>query len=138
MGTLYRLAAAFGIQHVVCIAPMLEPTHPKVIRSHTGAGFGVSSYRSTRSTEGTLTALSELGWMPLIATGNGTQAYHTYQPNQPWALVLGQEGEGIRLNSQQLEAWHTLSVPMEPTVESLNVATCGAIILSHLYPLSRS
>ncbi len=48
--------------------------------------------------------------------------------SQPWAIVLGQEGQGLSL------AWEpalskTIFIPMSPPVESLNVAAAAAILL---------
>lgn len=139
VGTLYRLAKAFGVSHVVGIPPWQDVTHPKVIRSHTGLGFGLHTLISDEDTAQTLARLHQAGWQVLLATAEAATPYTqlTLNPHQPWALVLGQEGGGLRLSAEarrhpELQHCQGVSVPMCDEAESLNVATCGAILLSHL------
>jgi len=52
--------------------------------------------------------------------------------NEPIALVLGSEGEGISKDIMEL-ADHTISIPGSGRVESLNVSVAGAVLMSQIF-----
>jgi RNA methyltransferase, TrmH family len=89
--------------------PHLEHQEPGVIRDHlTNAGY-------------TIYAADQAGSPSLL--------YTKVDWNRPCAIILGQEGSGVS------DAWQatTISIPMEGSVESLNVAAAAAILLYESY-----
>jgi tRNA G18 (ribose-2'-O)-methylase SpoU len=54
-----------------------------------------------------------------------------YQPADRWALMLGAEGPGLTEPAlAAADCW--LRIPMADGVDSLNVATAGAVALAQL------
>jgi RNA methyltransferase, TrmH family len=153
LGTLLRSACAFGIQRILIIEPAADAFSPKALRSATGLQFRLNLHHVRGETSfDVLNALQALGWNITLADmleGEGETAYATHYtdtalgiqhvlhstqaPTQPTALVLGQEGQGLRLHPLDRHTFNRLSIAMEPDVDSLNVAITGSIILHHWY-----
>ncbi len=146
LGTLFRTAVAFGLSQVLLIQPMADAYANKVIRSSTGLQFRLQIHAIRHEeTYAVLKALNDKGWHPYLADAfDESQATPLYLhelktlPNHPIAVVLGQEGQGLRLSDSEKQAFSTLSVGMCDEVESLNVAITGSLILHHLYSLKHS
>jgi|GEM_PF-1312791 len=139
MGTLFRSAVAFGVYDVLVIKPAADVWQPKVIRSSTGLQFRLNIVSiKNHTTLDVLNALQEAGWTVTLADASDdlTNALHHLAPQlitQPLALVLGQEGQGLRLDPFERNRYETISIPMQADAESLNVAISGSIIMQHLY-----
>lgn len=134
VGTLIRSAAAFGVSGLLIIQPACDVYSPKVLRASAGYGLTMPVVTVNHPTEKVLDQLQQAGMAIWLATGHPQQASHyqkaTYQ--RPLALVLGQEGQGIRLCDQAQTAFGQLTIPMQAGVESLNVGVCGSILMAHL------
>jgi TrmH family RNA methyltransferase len=142
VGTLIRSAVAFGCQAVVLLAPAVDVYSPKVIRASTGLVFQLPIIVPAPDwcTATFLTHLQAvLGWQVLLTSGHrnaNNVAYHSVKSiTTPLALVLGAEGTGIQLSEQVATEYQQIHIPMYETVESLNVALSGGILLSHFYAL---
>jgi TrmH family RNA methyltransferase len=143
VGTLIRSAVAFGCQAVVLLAPAVDVYSPKVIRASTGLVFHLPIIVPSADWD-TATFLAHLqtmmGWQVWLASGHRDThniAYHTVgQLVQPVALVLGAEGMGLQLSEQEATEYQHIHIPMNETVESLNVALSGGILLSHFYTVA--
>ncbi|MCS6266996.1 MAG: RNA methyltransferase [Vampirovibrio sp.] len=142
VGTLIRSAVAFGCEGVVLGFPAVDVYSPKLIRSSTGFVFRLPIFMVPAEVQ-TADALKMLkttsGWDVWLATGHRLAenvAYSTIKSiTAPVALVLGSEGEGIRLADEALAGYNLVHIPMEASVESLNVGLSGGILLSHFYGL---
>jgi TrmH family RNA methyltransferase len=143
LGTILRTAVAFGVKQVLFIQPMADAYASKVIRSSTGLQFRLQIHTIRHEeTYAVLKALSQEGWHPYLADAfDESQVTPLYLhemealPKHPMAVVLGQEGQGLRLTEAEKQAFSILSVAMCDDVESLNVAITGSLILHHLYSL---
>ncbi len=143
LGTLFRTAVAFGVKQVLLILPMADAYASKVIRSSTGLQFRLQIHAIRHEeTHAVLKALSQKGWHPYLADAfDESQVTPLYLhkvkslPKHPMAVVLGQEGQGLRLTESEKQAFSILSVAMCDEAESLNVAITGSLILHHLYSL---
>jgi TrmH family RNA methyltransferase len=146
LGTLFRTAVAFGVKQVLLIQPMADAYASKVIRSSTGLQFRLQIHAIRHEeTHAVLKALSDKGWHPYLADAfDESQITPLYLhemkalPKHPMAVVLGQEGQGLRLTEAEKQAFSILSVAMCHEAESLNVAITGSLILHHLYSLKCS
>jgi TrmH family RNA methyltransferase len=122
VGTIVRLAAAFDASGVLLLPGCADPFGPKAIRSSVGAILNVPVAFTTAD------ALIAAGVPLFAADASGA-------PSDPPAsnavLVFGNEGGGV---SRELLAHATpIAIPMSPRVESLNVASSAAILLSRAY-----
>ena len=66
--------------------------------------------------------------VPVLVAEAGGKDVRDFHPAQTWALVLGNEGAGVRREIREGAQEH-LAIRMPEGVDSLNVATAGAILL---------
>ena len=125
VGTLVRVARAFGIQGVLALEGTVDPWNPKAVRAGAGAAAHLPVRRSSWPEARVWLRRHRI---PLIvADPGGADVRHARFPGA-WALVLGNEGRGVRHEIRE-EADRLLSVPMMGGVDSLNVAVAGAVLL---------
>lgn len=131
VGTLIRAARAFDLDAVVALDGTVDPWNPKAVRAGAGYGFRIPVVKL--SWDEAAPRLSEAGVRLLVAEAGGTDVHELVVP-PAWALVVGNEGRGVR-DEVQRAASATVTVPMPGGAESLNAGVAGAILL-HL--LTRS
>ena len=121
VGTLIRSALAFGFDTVVSIQSA-DIYSLKVLRSTQGAIFKLNIHISDIQTFKT-----QYPNHTLIGAHLGQKASLTKRPVQPFALVLGNEGQGLSKETiAQLD--DTITIPIE-NIDSLNVGVAGSIIM---------
>lgn len=131
LGTIFRTAAAFGIDGILLSEDCCEIGSPKVIRASLGAVYKVPfhyvSPEDLSAEEARLIAL-EMG---------GSISLSGYKPSQDAEIyILGSEAHGI--NPKLLKkADATLRIDMTGEMESLNVAMSAAILCYQLSLSSR-
>ncbi|MCR5348282.1 MAG: RNA methyltransferase [Bacilli bacterium] len=130
VGTLLRTASSFGYTHVYLSKGCASPFGSKAIAGSQGAIFTLNVH-----VDEDLLALAssyrEKG-IPVIASAlrEATPLRELPRPNLPFALVLGNEGQGIR---EKLLALSSVRVKIEMgTMESLNVGVAGGILMYSL------
>jgi tRNA G18 (ribose-2'-O)-methylase SpoU len=145
LGALARHAAAFGADALVLSPRCADPYYRKAIRVSLGAVFGLRVVRA-RAWPGDLEALRADGVAVIGAVvGPGATPLDRFVPPPRFALLLGAEGPGlsaaaraacdhlvtIPMPSGPMPSGPMPSGPMRPAtgVDSLNVATAGAIFL---------
>jgi TrmH family RNA methyltransferase len=130
VGTLVRAAVAFGLDGILTLDGTADPWGAKAVRASAGLVF----HRPVLYIEGgeALPRLRSEGIDLLVADASGTEA-QSGRPAGGWALVLGNEGAGVRSDIMEA-ASARIAVPMEGPAESLNVGMAGAILL---YVLTR-
>ncbi|MCK5867081.1 MAG: RNA methyltransferase [Mycoplasmataceae bacterium] len=120
VGTLIRSAKAFGFDTVVVNG--VDVFNQKVIRSSQGAIFGINLIQSNDIIKD-LKGIRKIG----AILDKDAKTYDKLEINEPFALILGNEGNGIteevisRLDDK-------IYIPIE--FESLNVASAGAILMN--------
>lgn len=130
VGTLVRVAAAFDCSAVIALEGTADPWSPKALRAAAGTTFRIPVFRESWSGVG---ARLE-GWPGAVLRADaGGEPVGSRVAPEPWALVLGGEGGGCRVEVVD-RADVTVSVPMPGGVESLNVGVAGALLL---YDLTR-
>jgi tRNA G18 (ribose-2'-O)-methylase SpoU len=126
MGGLFRNAAAFGVHAVLLDAACCDPLYRKAIRVSVGAALRVSFARFDEATN----LLKENAFRALALSPAGALRLAGVSRPGRTALLLGAEGPG--LPADILAAAETVSIPMAPGFDSLNVATAAGIVLHHL------
>lgn len=124
VGTIVRLAAAFDCAGVALLPGCADPFSPKSIRSSVGAVLNV--------------AIADVAYDELLASGLPLYAADAHGgASQPPAcaavIVFGSEGAG--LSAPVRAAAKPLTIRMSSRVESLNVASSAAILLSRSFEM---
>ena len=126
-GTLVRTAAAAGAGGVVFAAGSVDPLHPKVVRSASGALFRVPIVRHAPLAE--VAATLRAAGMALVGTAaDAPTDVYSLDLTGPVAVVLGNEAWGLPEAANRLLD-ERVAIPMPGPVESLNVSIAGAILL---------
>lgn len=124
VGTIVRLAAAFDAAGVLLLPPCADPFGPKAIRASAGAILNVPVASITAA------ELLACG-LPLFATAMAGDVADP--PSSNAVILFGNEGAGV--SEELLRQANRLAIPMTPRIESLNVASSAAILLSRSYQL---
>jgi len=122
MGTLLRTAAAVGISDVYTI-DCVDAYSPKVLRSAMSAHFALNLHDGSK--EEVFEAVS--GNFVVCADMGGDDVFD-FTVKQPFALVLGNEGNGLTEFARS-HCNATVSLPMKNNIESLNVSVAGSILM---------
>ncbi len=122
VGTIVRLAAAFDAAGVLLLPGCADAFGPKAIRSSAGAILNVPV--------ATVTAWDLISsGLPLFAADATGAAVEP--PSSGAVLVFGNEGAGV--SEELLRHATPIAIPMSGRVESLNVASSAAILLSRSF-----
>ena len=124
-GALVRSATAVGADCVVFSAGSVDPFGPKTVRASAGAVLRVPVDRS-QPLEDALASLRAKGFTIVGADGDADTVLYDLDLTSPTAIVVGNEAWGFDTAAVFDTA---ASIPMEPGVESLNVATAGSLFL---------
>jgi tRNA G18 (ribose-2'-O)-methylase SpoU len=128
LGAVFRSAAALGIDAVLVTPRCADPLYRRAIRVSMGTVFQVPWVRLD-SWPGSIETLRGFGFLvaALALEPDSVELQDLSQRNsERLALILGTEGEG--LSPQTLEQSDlTVRIPMNPAVDSLNVAAAGAV-----------
>jgi tRNA G18 (ribose-2'-O)-methylase SpoU len=129
VGAIVRTARALGIELVVLGEGCGDPWSRRAMRASMGAVLD-QPLAVVASLAATIDASPQLRWWAADTHG---EAIAALQPPDRMALVLGNEGEGIR--PEVLARCETrVRVPIASSVDSLNVAAAAAILLWALRP----
>lgn len=128
VGTILRTAAALGVDATVALPGTVDLWNAKVVRAAMGAHFHSIAFHTTANE---LFAFLESESLLLWAGEAGGQRVESLQPPARLALAVGNEGSGLS-SSVRERAAAAISVPIIPSVESLNVAVATGILLYQL------
>ncbi len=140
VGGLFRNAAAFGVGAVVLSPGCADPFYRKAIRTSAGATLRLP-FAAASDWPAALVLLRAGGYHVAALTPPRGAAGETTElgefaarrpPERPVALVVGSEGDGLTA-AALAEADARVSIDIDPSVDSLNVATAAAIALHRLY-----
>lgn len=134
VGAIIRSAAAFGCDLALLGAGCADATHPRVTRAATGAWFHLPIARSP-DLAADLVALRGCGARIIACSPAGGGQRQDELADAPPATatvyLFGNEGAGVSDDLAPLiDA--TISIPINPKVESLNVAVAAGVILSRI------
>ncbi|MCB5295777.1 MAG: RNA methyltransferase [Candidatus Cloacimonetes bacterium] len=126
LGTIFRTAAAFGVQHIFLSPQSCEISNPKVVRASMGAVYKVPW--SMLSVDELISMDAKRVFLDM----SGELALKDYRPDSPREIyILGSEAHGV---DPQLMAGSSTSlrIPMPGSMESLNLAISAAILCYHI------
>ncbi|HUD02611.1 MAG TPA: 23S rRNA (guanosine(2251)-2'-O)-methyltransferase RlmB [Candidatus Paceibacterota bacterium] len=126
-GAIIRSAAAFGAAGVLMQAQGASPVTAAVIKVSAGMAFRVPLVMVENVSQA-LAMLKKRGMTIYALAGKGAHSIETEPFAKAGLFVFGNEGAGIEPNVRAL-CDTTLSIPMHPRCESLNVAASAAVAL---------
>lgn len=127
LGTIIRTAAATDVDGLWLSTSGVAPDHPKVLRASAGQWFRLPMGVEP-DLEGAVTRWRSQNIQIVATLPNATQDYWAIDFSRPTVLLLGNEGAGLSDPLQRL-ATTAVNIPMNPAVESLNVAISAALLL---------
>jgi TrmH family RNA methyltransferase len=126
VGTLLRTAEAVGVDSVAVVGTSVDVWAPKIVRSSAGSVLRVPIRTGPANV-----VLEELGAADLRRVGcraDEDQTVFDVDLTGPTALVLGSEAHGLPPHvDAMIDEW--VSLPMQGSVDSLNVAVAGSVLL---------
>ena len=126
LGTILRSAEAFGVSGIIMSADCCDVYNPKVVRGSMGAVFRMAFL----SVEDLPLWLSEHPQLHTYAAvlDSDAQKLTEISFDEPCAVVIGNEGNGIRLQTVKA-CQHKITIPMNGKAESLNASVAAAILI---------
>jgi RNA methyltransferase, TrmH family len=123
LGTLFRTAAAAGVQAVFVPPETTDAFAPKVVRSGMGAHFRLPIQlmrweKIRRETKDLQVFLADM---------DGRSCWES-DLRQPLVLIVGSEAEGASDQAQEV-ATQKISIPMSGDIESLNAGVAGSVLM---------
>jgi TrmH family RNA methyltransferase len=126
LGTLFRTAAATGVQAVFIPPNTTDPFAPKVVRSGMGAHFRLPIHEMTwDQIREYVSAMHPV--QVYLADMNGTSCWES-NLRKPLALIIGNEAEGASRDARAL-VHEKICIPMPGNVESLNAGVAGSVLM---------
>jgi len=127
LGTIIRTAVATGVSGLWLSSDAVDLEHPKVLRASAGQWFRLNMAVSEDLP--TLVKQQQQAGMQVVATlPHANLAYWDVDWCQPSLVLLGNEGAGLSAELAAI-ADQQIRIPLQPEVESLNVAIAAALIL---------
>ncbi|MBG85007.1 MAG: rRNA methyltransferase [Phycisphaerae bacterium] len=129
MGSLFRNAAAFGIDAIILDGTCCDPLYRKSIRVSMGHVLGVP-WAVTEDWIGSLGELKDRWGVHLVAAecDERSRCVSVFPFPEHVALIVGAEGAGLDEGTRSI-CDSIVEIPMAREVPSLNVATAAAIFM---------
>ncbi|HEV7390812.1 MAG TPA: RNA methyltransferase [Burkholderiales bacterium] len=124
VGSIFRSAAAAGLNQVYLSRTCVQAWSPRVLRSAMGAHFALNIYEGVELE----TLARDYPGRVLAVASDGAIAFYSADLSGRVALLFGNEGAGLS-HALRDAAHATISIPMPGNVESLNVAAAAAVCL---------
>jgi len=131
LGSIIRSGVAFGIKHYIVPSDEIASINDVVVSVSQGAIFHAFIYRTSRPYT-VLSELKNMGYNIVCVCERGLIPIHEYEWQTPFIVVFGSENKGIR-NSILEIASHTVSIPVDDIVGSLNVGVAAGIVFHYIH-----
>lgn len=125
VGAVIRSAAAFGISGILIPEHNQAQVTGSVVKVSAGMAFKIPLV-AIGNVNTTIRDMKERGFAVYGLSGEAKYTITKESFEMPTLFILGSEGEGIREKTLEL-CDKTLSIPMNPRAESLNVAASAAV-----------
>jgi rRNA methylases len=127
VGAIVRLAAAFRAGAVI-VQDRHAPSFSGALAKAASGGLETVPLVRVVNIARALADLNDAGYTCLGLDAEAPLPLAAAMPNTPVALVFGSEGRGLRRLVRE-RCQRLASIPMDPAIESLNVAAAAAIAL---------
>ncbi len=124
LGTLLRTALGLGWDGVFLTPGCTDLFHEKALRAAKGATFCIPFKQGSWEE---LSCLLKKKQMKLLAADPSGQPLGSFKIDSPIALALGNETHGLAEEIKNMAK--LIAIPMEGRINSLNVASAGAILM---------
>ncbi len=124
LGTLLRTALALGWDGAYLIETTCDPFNEKALRAAKGATFRLPLQEGSWSD---FLELTKKGYFNVLVADIEGSDISKQIAASPLALILSRESQGAREEAKI--CFQKISIPMEGSMESLNVASAGSILL---------
>jgi TrmH family RNA methyltransferase len=131
LGTIFRVAEAGKSAGLILTRGTLDPFNPKVVRASAGSLFRLPFLLDQDSSEA-LQTLRSLGYRVFSTSVEAGTSLWKADFSRPTAVLFGQEGAGLPAGLVE-EADGILTIPMNPAVNSLNVAVSAGLVVYEAY-----
>ncbi len=126
-GAILRTAEAAGAGGIISTTGTTDLFSPKALRGAMGSSFRLPIWTRAEYSDA-LKWCTERGIITICADVRGEIEHTECDWTLPRALIVGPEASGLS-EDEVAQADETLRIPMQPPVESLNVAVAAGIIL---------
>ncbi len=133
-GTIVRSADAFGALLVAALPGTVDPWNPKAVRAAAGSSFHLPVLQLELDPLIASLRAHEFAVYGADAAGTSVEEVAALMPDRGTALVLGNEGAGLRADVRAVVD-QLVAVPIRGAAESLNVGIAAGVLL---YLLTRS
>ncbi|MCX5852495.1 MAG: 23S rRNA (guanosine(2251)-2'-O)-methyltransferase RlmB [Deltaproteobacteria bacterium] len=130
LGSLIRTAHCFGVDGIIIPERRAAPVTPAVIKVSAGAARYIPIARISNLAD-VLDRMKEAGFWIFGTSAEGGRHLRGLEYGKKAALVLGGEGKGMRPLIQK-KCDFLISIPMAGSIDSLNVAVAGGIIMHEI------
>ena len=127
VGAIVRAAEACGATGVICSERTADPFGWKALRGSMGSSFRIP-LATRHPLASAIVAARGKGLRVFATDARGGTSLPECNLRMPAAIVLGGEGGGLPASIIE-SADERLTIPMQPPVESLNVATAAALVI---------
>jgi TrmH family RNA methyltransferase len=127
LGSILRSASASGVDLVYLSDHCADLWSPKVLRGGQGAHFHLPCIEKVNFSDITKSFTGKI-----FATTLSGKSIFQEDLKGPVAFIFGNEGNGIHSETMQLTS-HSIHIPMEKGIESLNVSAAVSICLYEKY-----
>lgn len=131
LGAIIRTAVAFGIDNIVITSFNSVKDTPTVVKSSAGLSEIVDLIEVV-NLNNTIKDLKNIGYFIIGLDGEAKLSLQDIKDSNDLALVLGNEGRGIR-ELVKKNCDDLVKIPMRNSVESLNVSVAAAIAIYELW-----
>jgi len=129
VGVVVRNCAAFGVQGILVGETSASPYLRRAVRNSMGTVFQIPIIHTPKLSEALMSLRSENNMSVIVADAHATDSVYDIDCQTDVCIVLGNEGTGVSSSTRML-ATASMRIPMKEGVDSLNVASASAVILS--------
>lgn len=129
LGTIMRTMRGFGFNDLAVLPPAVDLFDPRVVRASMGALFGLRCQRF-EEWAAYRQRFADRALYPFMLNGR-YPLQEAPAPQGPYTLIFGNEASG--LGDAFAGVGHSLVIPQEPVVDSLNLTIAVGIACHHFY-----
>jgi TrmH family RNA methyltransferase len=127
VGAILRTAEAAGVTGAIATANTSDPYSPKALRGAMGSAFRLPIWKGPDYAD-VIAWCAERGIRTIAASANSPRLFTEIDWRGATALVVGPESAGLSIDEISTAA-EAVRIPMQGSVESLNVAVATGVLL---------